>query len=293
MTETAVYPIRWSGVSPADCLRVIKEVGFEAICLRMEIFSDNPEIKIDDYYRTGLRIENAHLDSRGTSRMWSEGLAGEEVTEKYIRQFDTCRDYGVKVGVAHVTWGEGAVAPPSGIGLERFRRVVEAAERRGVTVAFENSVYPGHLRYVLDNIDSPAAGFCFDSGHRNAFSPNENYFPDYAGRLRAMHLQDNDGMRDLHLIPFDGCADWQGIIGDIEKTDLYKSCVTVETGGIGRKCPGMSAGEIRESLSRVAIVEDERLCEIGDGYFSFYTKLSYEEYMERLHKAAMRIAGRA
>ncbi len=293
MTETATYPIKWNDYKSADSLRLIKEVGFEAICIKMDIFSDSPSIKIDEYYNSGLRIENAHLDSRGTSKIWTPGVAGEEIAQKYIDQFKRCREYGIKIGIAHVTWGERAVHPTSPVGLERFRRIIDAAEKNDVKVAFENSVYPGHLRYVLDNIDSPYAGFCFDSGHRNAFSPDEDYFADYSERLYAMHMQDNDGRRDLHLIPFDGCADWPSIISDISKTELYKRCVILETSGFPkRECPGMSAEEIRRDLSRVAIVDDSHLTEIRDGYFAFYQNLSFEEYIERIHNAAMRIAGR-
>ena len=289
MAEIATYPVKWGKYPPKDTLQVIKSAGFKAICLKMDIFSDSPSIKIEDYYKSGLRIENAHLDSAGTSHMWLDGIKGDAITEKYIRQFDRCHDYGIKIGVAHVTWGVGQVPPPSATGLDRFKRVVEAAEKRGVVVAFENSVYPGHLRYVLDNIKSPNAMFCFDSGHHNAFSPKENYFPDYSERLAAMHLQDNDGWRDLHLIPLDGCVDWPSVISNISKTGLYKKCVTFETGGIvSRNCPGLSAEEIRYGLSRAAIAGDRRLCEIGDGYFEIYGKLTCEEYIKRLYDAAVK-----
>ncbi|MGI6167057.1 MAG: hypothetical protein ACOYIA_02835 [Eubacteriales bacterium] len=77
MAEIATYPVKWDKYSPKDTLSVIKSAGFQAICLRMDIFSDSPSIKIEDYYKSGLRIENAHLDSAGTSHMWFEGIKGK------------------------------------------------------------------------------------------------------------------------------------------------------------------------------------------------------------------------
>ena len=176
---------------------------------------------------------------------------------------------------------------PSQLGLERFKKIVDAAEKNDLIIAFENSVYPEHLRYVLDNINSPSAMFCFDSGHRNAFCPDEKFFPDYSDRLVTMHLQYNDGKRDLHVCPFDGCIDWETLIDEIKDTEAFRRCLTFEVGG-GKpiKLPGESADDLFDSVSHIPIAKDKKLIEIRDGIIDFYSKLSYEEYLARQINAA-------
>jgi sugar phosphate isomerase/epimerase len=69
--------------------------------------------------------------------------------------------------------------------------------------------------------DSTAAGFCFDSGHELCYNHGNDMLSLYGEKLVGTHLNDNLGIRDfegkitwhddLHLLPFDGIADWEGI----------------------------------------------------------------------------------
>ena len=86
----------------------------------------------------------------------------------------------------------------------RYEKAAEVAEKFGVKLALENSVYPEYVRFLLDNLKSSAISFCYDSGHENAFTKGENYLDDYAERLFAMHLHDNDEISDQHSVPMTG-----------------------------------------------------------------------------------------
>ena len=114
-------------------------------------------------------------------------------------------------------------------GLRRFYRIAEAAERYGVYLALENSVFPEYLQFIFDNIKSEHIGFCYDSGHEHAFAPDFNYLPKFGDRLFALHLHDNDGVHDNHFVPFCGTIDWNTKIEDLKKRKLWETTVTLES----------------------------------------------------------------
>ena len=69
--------------------------------------------------------------------------------------------------------------------------------------------------------DRRHVGFCWDSGHELCYNAGRDMLALYGDRLFCTHLNDNLGIRDytgritflddLHLLPFDGIADWSGI----------------------------------------------------------------------------------
>lgn len=69
------------------------------------------------------------------------------------------------------------------------------------------------LLRIIGDVASPALGICLDTGHLNLVSGDQLAFIESAGsRLRALHLADNDGTRDQHLIPFGlGTVDWEAV----------------------------------------------------------------------------------
>jgi sugar phosphate isomerase/epimerase len=54
-------------------------------------------------------------------------------------------------------------------------------------------------------------GICFDTGHGNVTSRDCLYFARrYGERLFIVHIHDNHGEGDEHLIPFEGTFNWEG-----------------------------------------------------------------------------------
>ena len=224
---TTAYPIE-------DRIAAIKSVGFDAVCLdfEAELFATETswenQVRLAEHH--GLPIENVHLTGAGMTAVWSEDAAGDDVIERLIRELRDMASLGIRVGVAHVTWGHDRPAGAFARGLSRYLRAAEAAEKYGVYLALENSVYPEYVRYLLDNIDSRHVGFCYDSGHENAFSHGEDFLASYSDRLLAMHLHDNDGIRDLHAMPFDGTVDWVHTVKALSGAPLFSRMLTLECG---------------------------------------------------------------
>ena len=117
---------------------------------------------------------------------------------------------------------------PNEKGLENFGKVVREAERCGVKIAFENTEGEEYLAAVMECFaDSKAIGFCWDTGHEMCYNRSKDMTALYGDRLLATHLNDNLGIRDfggaityiddLHLLPFDGIADWQHIVDRLDR----------------------------------------------------------------------------
>lgn len=198
-------------------LRMMKRVGFGAFFTAWD--ADRVPAFAKAAERNGMLYASIH--AVGCSQpVWGGGEEGDRVIDSLILQAEGCARYGVPILVVHPSAGFD-LPEPTEIGLEAFGRLIRAAEHLGVTVAFENLESDQHLDAVLRAFeDSPACGYCYDTGHALAYSDGKNFALTYADRLCHTHLHDNFGRRgteytsvdDLHLLPGDGLVDWKSVM---------------------------------------------------------------------------------
>lgn len=97
--------------------------------------------------------------------------------------------------------------------VDTWRKVMETASKTGLRVAVENVFDndPEALQMLIDKIDSPDFGFCFDTGHFNIFSsvPMARWFEALGRHLIEVHLHDNDGTADSHSALGRGTVDFE------------------------------------------------------------------------------------
>lgn len=291
MIKLGTYLVRGSELTPEERLRIIKGAGFDFVCFNMKEMLEGESVGLTPELcgRVGIDFDNVHLTGNGTHAVWADGEKGDKIVKRYCKEIKLCAEYGIKVGITHVTWGTSEPPPVCELGLRRFEIIAECAEKYGVVVALENSVSCEHLYYVLDNIKSPFVGYCFDSGHRNAFARDTDFLAKYGYRLVATHIQDNDGANDLHLMPFDGTINWDVVADELAKTAHARERICAEVAGIKRReREGMTAEQIRESLAHVN-VEKQGLVTYEDGAFTTYVGFTYEQLIDRLYSAMRHI----
>lgn len=216
------------------------QAGFTAIALDFEEELLAKETSWENQLRLAERyhlpVEHVHLTGNGMNGIWSSGEDGDRLCERAVRELADMQALGVGQGVIHVTWGlQPPREQPNETALRRFMRIAEQAERLGVFVLLENSVFPDYVSYLFDKIDSPHLGFCFDSGHRNAFTPEYDFPGRYAQRVMSMHLHDNHGTADEHAIPFEGTVNWEETMCALEKTPAARRCITLECARTGEE----------------------------------------------------------
>lgn len=93
------------------------------------------------------------------------------------------------------------------------------AEQLNCQLTLENifEEVPDTLARLLNELDSPWLGHCFDVGHWNLFSetPLSEWFARLGSRTRHIHLHDNRGKADEHLPIGQGVIDFAALFEEI------------------------------------------------------------------------------
>ncbi|MHB8962234.1 MAG: sugar phosphate isomerase/epimerase family protein, partial [Saccharofermentanales bacterium] len=158
--------------------------------------------------------------------IWNEDASGDAYVDMLCTLVRKCGEYCIPTAVLHVSRGT-ATPPYNETGLARIQKIICVAEQCNVNIAFENLRYIHYLDYVFSNLSSEKLKFCYDSGHHNYMSPERNLLADFGDKLVALHLDDNMGDSDIHMLPFDGTADWNQIIDNLAKT-AYDGVISLE-----------------------------------------------------------------
>lgn len=131
--------------------------------------------------------------------------------------------------------------------LEYLLPYLELAAEHGTGIAIENMLGPmsdqksrGRRRFasgiddLLELADRLAqrydnVGICWDFGHANEMAMNQEECLRMIGnRLKCLHVNDNNGLLDDHILPFSGNIDWPAlmkVLGEIRYDgDLAYEC---------------------------------------------------------------------
>lgn len=189
------------------CAEKIKKAGFSHTFLWWEREDENRFQQINICEKLGLTIETAHTSFQNINSMWLDGDDGDTLTNYFIQSVREAKDCGIPILILHLS---SSFTPPplTVIGLSRYQRICDEAEKNGILIAFENLRRVDYLDYIMENLHSPAKRFCFDIGHENLYNQSTGVLEKYAPLLTALHLHDNLGKEDNHFLPFDGTIDW-------------------------------------------------------------------------------------
>lgn len=189
-----------------DRLMLIKDSGFDGVMLGFSEGLMYTQYETAD--RFGLEIENVHSPFDRMNALWELCPVSEYILNRTLECIDVCSENGVRKVVVHPT--DGLVPPKAGkFGLNNFDKLINEAAKKNVRLLFENIQIPQFLNIIFDNFGHCGnVGFCYDVGHENCFSKGTDCLSEFARRLEALHIHDNDGSSDGHLIPYDGNIDY-------------------------------------------------------------------------------------
>lgn len=204
-----------SGLSIEQTIALLQENGFEATFLGNEE-ADFHQI-VEASQKAGIAVDTIHAPFDRINSMWLPGEEGDEMLRRLIKSFQDAADHQIPVVVVHMSSG---FHPPiiSDIGNDRFRRLMEAAEKLGVTPAIENQRLLANISLMFEYYDN--ARFCWDIGHEACFTGGREYMPLFGDKLAALHVHDNNCVRDqdLHMLPYDGTIDFDKAARHIAKS---------------------------------------------------------------------------
>ena len=216
------------GVTPFETIEAIKDAGFKNVFIQWynKEWECSQEDQLKYIKKLGLNIIFAHLGYQNINAIWEEGEVGDKLTNRFINDIKICKENGIDMVIMHPTTK--FIAPIyNEIGLNRIKKIVKYAKKLDVKVAFENLKIKGYIDYIIKNMDNDNVGICYDAGHCHAHFNDEFDWNLFKNRIFAIHLHDNDGTDDQHLLPFDGNIEWKEVIKKLKEAN-YNGPITLE-----------------------------------------------------------------
>jgi len=111
----------------------------------------------------------------------------------------------------------------------------ELLEGRSVTLLLENiwEPRPEVVSAAVDSVGLDCVGACLDAPHvhRNSQLSQSEWVNELAGRIRCLHVSDNDRSSSQHLPPGQGTIDWQDLLRALVRQGLSLPAV-IEVAGL-------------------------------------------------------------
>ena len=206
------------GVTLPEVIKMVKQVGFDAISPAWK----NKEALIeavDSARAEGLELQSLHAPFNKAAVLWQESESADSAREELIGVVAAAAELEIPVVVMHVWIGFEYEFCKENLYFGNYDAIVSHAERMGVKIAFENTEGEEYLFALMEHFEgNETVGFCWDSGHEMCYNYSKDLLAKYGDRLIMTHLNDNLGISrydgktfwtdDLHLLPFDGIADW-------------------------------------------------------------------------------------
>lgn len=218
VTTTSVFPPCWD---PVNVLNRLADIGYDGLDMAFDYCVQEKDFSFmtDKYERWAYMLRNK-AEKRGAAYTHShapfDASAGGDLVERSLR----CASLlGIGYMVVHPVWrNESGILTDEEefirLNAQIIRPQLELAERHGVILLSENLLWGASIRAqtisrLVEEVDSPWFGWCYDAGHAHAFHDGPDAFRKVGRAPLSLHIQDNHGDgRDEHLIPGDGTLDW-------------------------------------------------------------------------------------
>lgn len=233
---------------PLEGFEMMKRAGFSCCDFCLDSYFTNRSFcspKDDDFFQQSVReLKNffaPHKEAADTAGIKinqmrmpglinitdaAKGKINDLIQTAAVKSMEICAFFGCPYIVVH---GPGAVG-----GLEADWEWTEKyldflapmAKDLKITMCIENRNMEGsrcdagkaaaYIDRMNEKYGAEVLGFCFDTGHANLSGIDpEDFIMALGGRMKVLHIHDNDGIRDLHQIPFT----FSGDCGNASPTD--------------------------------------------------------------------------
>jgi sugar phosphate isomerase/epimerase len=215
----------------------LKNAGFKYIDLSFwsryqsgsPYFTTDNQVIADEYRRLLDELELIPVQSHepfGNSM-------GNDDGRFYFKKTPLSIDLAGKIGIPSITLHAGIEVTPMSREeyfekqTEIFKKLIPYAEKYGTRLLVENTAWKkdgihladaDDLNELLDRIDHPLFGVCWDTGHANLCNLDQYAeLKKLGSRLEGLHVHDNYGGTrtpdcDLHQYPYWGNVNFDGVI---------------------------------------------------------------------------------
>lgn len=217
------YPI-----PTTDVIKLVSSIGFDAVSPEWQAGVDVAAI-VSAARACGLSVQSLHAPFGRSAGLWSkDDSVSTPAKNEIFAALDACIQLDIPVLVAHIWIGFDYKFDAAQLHYDNFDQIVAHAQKHNVKIAFENTEGTEYLFALMEHFkDNDTVGFCWDSGHEMCYNHSLDLLASFGDRLIMTHLNDNLGISrfdgtlfwtdDLHLLPYDGIADWEYNVERLKK----------------------------------------------------------------------------
>jgi sugar phosphate isomerase/epimerase len=235
-TELCIGLLGRAGMSDTEQLDLIQAVGFDGF---FPVWTEDRDLKELTTHgaQLGLKLQSVHAPFGKVDSLWYPNEFTQMVMDRTLACFRASAEVEAPFVVIHpfITFQRNEATQA---GIDHYGILVEDAKKLGVRIAIENVEGEAYLDALMRAFQGQQhVGFCWDTGHEMCYNRHRDLLASYGDRLFGTHLNDNLGIKDpagnitfhddLHLLPFDGIADWQGITARLKRSG-YTGPLTFE-----------------------------------------------------------------
>ena len=231
-----------------DRIQYVHEAGFRYIDLSLYTALDNDPLLISENWRDTVaeilkyaekeNIRFVQCHSPGMNPLDPDQL--ELAVARNIRSIEICGALGIPNMVVHSGWDPDATKEAwFRRNKQFFERLFDAMEKNNVCVLHENTAssnmpwfYPktgAEMREFSKYVNHPLFHSCWDTGHANIEGSQYEEILAVGDDLYAVHINDNRGAQDEHVIPYFGTLNLDEVMHALKDID-YKGPFTFEAG---------------------------------------------------------------
>ena len=227
-------------ISYLESLKRCRDAGFRVLDFNMcalprkktELHGDDWREQIDMIRNEAEKLGIVFSQSHPPYRSGREGAFNTAEDKEFfqamaLRAIEISAMLGVKWAVLHPVTAVGASEYMEEENIAYNHQVfgpeVELATKLNVGVAFENmcdiqgrrrfGTTARELEILMDSFRHPLVGLCWDVGHANRqYDDQVPAIYRLGKRIKALHIDDNYGQNDLHMMPFQGNIPWEQVM---------------------------------------------------------------------------------
>jgi len=242
--------------SPAEAISLYKDTGFRYLDYSFYSVVTKPNDPfMQDNWQDGVYASKEMAEKLGFQFVQAHAPAGAfrgENAEKLllgtIRSIEACGILDIENMVIHSALFPECKYPEDELAYFKtnepfFRALIPAMEKNNVSILFENTtikhcpdrayfpILGKDLNAFVEFMDHPLFGAAWDVGHAN-MDGIDHYkeIMEMGSNLKAVHIHDNDGLKDQHIAPFMGTMDYDAFMRGLLDSG-YKGYFTLESDG--------------------------------------------------------------
>lgn len=286
-TNTFSYRLNGEYVPYKESIQRLKAVGYDVVDInfcqsingKSDLFADDWQKRMEDLReeaeRIGIEFSQSHPVFVGGHLHSHSEERQERYHEMMRRSMIASSILGVKWAVLHPMPAKDNVLDVDESIQENMKmhhEAVEVALKHNVGVAYENMIegpktkrrfssHADELVALIDAYNDDRIGACWDFGHGNFLYKDQRLALRTLGkRLKALHVNDNDGTGDYHMFPFHGTIDWYSVLPVLAEIG-YEGDFTYETHREFGKLPE----HLKDPLAKVGLEIGEHCLNIVAG----------------------------